>query len=435
MRAPAALLLLASALPAAAQTSEVRPARTSRAHYDHRAPEDRSADEAWRWIPRILLTPLSFALAVARATTQLVLEPIGPPPSSVDATEDAPAPLFAMPVIHLESEMSPALGAWVRLIPDEMLRVDLAAQHWDDARVEGWGTARLALGDGAGSIALLTDVGTRGDRIFHGIGHSEPDARRRYRQTRGGGSIEWRHDAFYRSSAIAASLRATHHRFEESGFGGASEPSLTAQDPDRPAGFVEGATVIEPRLALAIDSRSTELGAGNEGVALSMIVALATDVEHDARWTRAEARAEATVRLAPEHDLTFSGWAASVDPIAGAIPFVELVVLGGEPGQLAGFPLGRLHGRSAAIAGARYRWGIHQDGDAALHVELGNVFGASYDGFAIERGRLSIGISIDGLATDEHRLSVLFALGTAPLDGGGAIESGHVRFFVGSPPR
>jgi hypothetical protein len=418
------------ALPHAA--SAQREARTSRSHYDHRAPEDHSADDAWRWLPQLLLAPFSLVLALAQGSTRLILEPIGPPPSSPDATEPAPSPLFAMPALYLESEMSAAIGAWVRIMPNESVRIDLGGQHADDARVEGWGRARFVLGDG-GAFAIHGDASTRSDRIFHGIGDSEANMRRRYRHHRGGAMLEWTHSELFRSSEVSLSVRGTHHRFGESDFGGAEEPTLSAQD--RVDGFAEGATVIAPRVAIAIDSRERIVGAGNEGVALEMVGGTGSDVEHRAHWTHAEARAEATVRLAVEHDLTVGVWAASLDPIAGAIPFAELAILGGDPGRLAGFPQGRLVGRTAAIASARYRWGIHQDIDAALHVELGNVFDAGFADFAIERGRLSVGLAIDGLAGDEHRFGALIALGTERIDRGAAIESGHVRFFVGSPPR
>jgi hypothetical protein len=193
--------------------------------------------------------------------------------------------------------------------------------------------------------------------------------------------------------------------------------------------------VLEPHAAVAVDSRPRREAAA-PGAAIEAAAGWASDLESGARWLRASARGLVAFALAPEHDLTFTVRATAIEGAASAeVPFVERVVLGGEPGDLAGFPRGRLHGDSAAIVHARYRWGLDTWLDAALHVEAGNVFGRALSGFDAELARLSFGVAIDGVATDAHRFGLLLAFATAPLRDGAGVESGHVRFFVGSPPR
>jgi hypothetical protein len=423
MRVFCAVALVASIAHATTAYAQQAEARTSRSHYDHREPEDHTADEAWRWVPRVVLAPFALALSLFREPARLVLEPFDPPEGSEGA------PWIILPVVHLETEVSPAVGAWLAYTPDDALSMNLSIAHWDDARIEGRARATLDL-DGS-TIGIDADTSTRRDRIFHGTGASTPSDRRRYAHHQGGGTLAWRYRSFFRSSELALSVRATHHRFDETDYGGEGEPTLRAQDVD---GF-DGATVIEPRLSFAIDSRAPLLGAGNRGLAIGMAAAVGTDVEHDAHWIRSEAHAGVTIPILREHDLTFGVWATSVDAIDGAIPFVELAILGGEPGRFAGFPPGRFFGHSAVVTTSRYRWSIDQRVDASLDFELGDVLGPRFEGFAIERSRLSVALSIDGIANDDHRFGLLVGMGTSPIDDGLTPESGHVRFFIGSPPR
>jgi hypothetical protein len=413
--------------------------RTTREAYDHRVPPDRTLDDAARWPLRILLAPLRLVVSLGRESGRLALGDIGDDPSSIDADEPATSPaLRAMPIVHLETERSPAVGVDVSLLPVAGVRIDLRAQHWDDARIEGMLLARSTIHDGA-EIRLDVDGSTRSDRIWHGLGwDSAPSARRRYRHHRGGASLGI--ELGGASSDVRARIagRVTHHRFEGSGFGGAGEPSVDLQPDRAPPGLAEGSTVLEPLAAVGFDSRHEDRGSASPGAAIGLVLAYGVDVSGRSRWVRTETLAAATIALAPEHDLTLSTWAAAVEPIRddAPAPFVERIVLGGEPGRLAGFPLGRLHGDSAAIAHLRYRWGIHPGVDAALHAELGNVFGRVLEGLDAERMRLSFGLSIEGHGDpDAHRVGLLFAMGTEPIASGADVGSGHVRFFVGAPPR
>lgn len=408
---------------------------TERSAYDHRAPADHSAEEALRWIPRTLLAPMLGLTLLRREGIRVLLEPVGPPPSTPDSEEEELPPLGAMPVLMLENDRSPAVGVFVVVRPATGLVLDATFQHWDDERIEGWLRAVVAL-DADTALVLRGDGSTRGDRVFHGFAwDSRQEARTRYRHHQGGGRIALVR-GFFESSELALGVRVTHHRFGASGYGG--NPSLDAQvEPSSlPPGFADGATVLEERLGLTVDSRERPGRAPSEGLRLRMLAAHGADLEGSASWMRAGAELAGTAALAPEHDLTLSGWAAAVEPLGGAEPpFVEQVILGGRPGRLAGFLRGRLIGRSAALIHARYRWGIGANLDAALHVEAGNVFGARFEDLRVDRSRLSFGLSIDSLADDAHRVGLLFAMATEPLVDGADVTAGHVSFFLGSPPR
>jgi len=418
----AALLALVVAAPARAQERE---RITSREAYDHRAPEDDSADEAARWVPRVLLAPLWLLASGTREITRLMLEPIGPPPSSPDALEP-PRPVEVLPVVRLETDRSPALGVQVVLRAGEELAVTLATQHFDDRRFEAfselrWRPAREL------TIGLEGDGGTRADLQLHGLGWASGDDQRTdYRHVRGGGRLWVEHRAF-EASRLSLSMRLTHHRFSR------------REDDARPLppapGFERGATVAAPRLAWRVDQRDADR-AGHGGVAFEVTVGFGADVEGEARWLGLRARAAATVALSSHHDVTLAAYAALTEALTDAPPpFVELPTLGGDPGRLAGIVRGRLMGYSATVASLRYRWGIATSLDASLFVEAGNVFGAGFDDLTLERVRLSFGVGLDSLGSDDHRLGVVAALATDPLVDGGAIHGGHARLFIGSAPR
>jgi len=418
----AAVLAVAFAAPAHAQERE---RVTSREAYDHRPPPDDSDAEAARWVPRVLLSPIWLLAAAGREITRLILEPVGPPPSSPDTLEPGTRPIEVLPVIRLETDRSAAVGVQVVLRADDVLAARFATQHWDDRRLESWAELRWQPID-ALTIGLEGDAGTRADLQLHGLGwNSRDDQRTDYRHVRGGGRLWIAHRAFA-ASELTLSGRVTHHRFSREG-------SNARPLPPAP-GFDRGATVAAPRLSWRVDQRAADR-AGAGGVAFDLGVDFGADLEGDARWLGLEASAAATVAFSSHHDVTLGGYAAITEALTDAPPvFAELPTLGGDPGRLAGFVRGRLYGYSAVVASLRYRWGIATTLDASLFVEAGNVFGAGFDDLTLERARLSFGFGLDSLGGDSHRLGIVAALATDPLVDGGAIHGGHARLFIGSAP-
>ena len=119
------------------------------------------------------------------------------------------------------------------------------------------------------------------------------------------------------------------------------------------------------------------------------------------------------------------------DPLdeEGAIPFTELVSLGGVR-PLRGFLENRLLDRSSAVALFEYRWPIHVLLDGTIHYALGNVFGEHLEDFDFGLLRQSLGIGFLAAGARDHTFELLVAGGTDTFDGGGEVDS--FRFVLGS---
>jgi len=127
------------------------------------------------------------------------------------------------------------------------------------------------------------------------------------------------------------------------------------------------------------------------------------------------------------------------DPLGPSpIPFTELVYLGGDH-AMRGFYLGRLLGRSAAVATASYAWPIAPWVDGDLQLAVGNVFGEHLTGFEPGLLRFSgaLGVSVGGLqktsvmGSQDAPVEFLIGIGSETFDHGGQIDS--IRVMAGVP--
>jgi hypothetical protein len=118
------------------------------------------------------------------------------------------------------------------------------------------------------------------------------------------------------------------------------------------------------------------------------------------------------------------------DPLGDRpVPFTELVTLGG-PNLMPGFRPGRMYDRSAVVATLRYSWPIWIWLNGSLQVATGNVFGEHFDGFRLERGRLSAALGIEGNSSRDSVFQALFGFGSETFESGGKIDS--LRIAVGA---
>ncbi len=118
------------------------------------------------------------------------------------------------------------------------------------------------------------------------------------------------------------------------------------------------------------------------------------------------------------------------DPLdGGAIPFTELVTLGGlEP--MRGFYAGRLADRSAAVAELAYRWPIWIWLNGSMRAEVGNVFGEHLQGFDAGKLRWSGSIGVESTNPAETGFELLFGVGSETFESGGKVDS--IRFVIGT---
>ncbi len=101
--------------------------------------------------------------------------------------------------------------------------------------------------------------------------------------------------------------------------------------------------------------------------------------------------------------------------------------------------IGRLLGRSAAVATASYAWPIGPWVDGDLQLAVGNVFGEHLSGFdpGLLRFSGTFGLSIGGrqktaiMGSQDAPLQIIIGIGSETFDHGGQIDS--LRLTAGVP--
>lgn len=97
---------------------------------------------------------------------------------------------------------------------------------------------------------------------------------------------------------------------------------------------------------------------------------------------------------------------------------------------MRGYLNGRLIDRSALVASAQYTWPIWVYLNGVLQADVGNVFGAHFDGFDAGLLRLSTAIGFRSSGEPDSGLEVLVAGGTDPFEQGFHYSS--FRLVIGS---
>jgi len=121
---------------------------------------------------------------------------------------------------------------------------------------------------------------------------------------------------------------------------------------------------------------------------------------------------------------------SSIFPVAGGeVPFDQTIDAGGQ-GPMQGFRPGQLRGGSAIALTLAYEWPVWLFLNARIYATLGNAFGFGFQGFAVERLRLSFGIALRPPTPGEHPFELGVGAGTDPFDDGASIST--FRFFVGT---
>jgi hypothetical protein len=281
------------------------------------------------------------------------------------------------------------------------------------------------------SLEVHFETVTRPDEAFYGIGPTTLDASvSRYTKTWFDGSVaeELR---FGRGSQLTGTVGL--RRVTTSPGHYADDPSLeraaAAGDFAVPFGFERSYTEPYARLGLRLDSRARGATSGS-GIQLQAQGEQGGDVEHvGGGWVRYAGALKATLDL-DDHGrlLSLALGALFADPLSShAIPFTELVSLGGEA-WMHGYWEGRLVDRSAAVAALQYAWPVAPWASGLLEVAVGNVFDAHLDGLRPELLRLSpaLGLGING----DPPVELLVGVGTETFEHGTQVQSFRLTFGV-----
>jgi hypothetical protein len=290
--------------------------------------------------------------------------------------------------------------------------------------------------DRAESVALTAQVQRRNDSPFYGLGpRSSQHGKVRY------GTATARVETSYETQlSTSVSLRVAGGA-RSLGFkagtccGNTSLPdAIQNGDVESPPGFGNGYTALFNRLSLNIDTRAPRPAPGS-GVRVEAHgePTFAVDSRGAAgrrSWVKYGGSAGAALDLTGEQRvLALTVAAELVDPLAGAVPFVDQATLGGDE-HMRGFLRGRLVDRSAVVTTLEYSWPVWVFLDGAIHVAAGNVFGERLSGFDTGAMRLSTGIGVRSNQKRGAGIEILVAAGTDPIDEGAGISS--FRFSIGS---
>jgi hypothetical protein len=185
------------------------------------------------------------------------------------------------------------------------------------------------------------------------------------------------------------------------------------------------------RVALTLDSRKprpeqgsgVRLAAHGEGV-------FAPGGSMRRAWVKYGAEAGAFVDVSgTQRVVSIVAAAELADPLLGTIPFVDQASLGGDQ-PMKGYLRNRLIGRSSVVAGLHYTWPVWVYLDGVIQVDVGNVFGARFEGFDPKLLRMTAGIGVRESGDRDAGFEFLVAGGTDPLAEGFHVSS--FRFLVGS---
>jgi hypothetical protein len=113
----------------------------------------------------------------------------------------------------------------------------------------------------------------------------------------------------------------------------------------------------------------------------------------------------------------------------GAVPFTELVSLGGDD-TMRGFYVGRLVDSSGAVATLRYRWPVWMWLNGTAEAAVGNVFPAYLKGFSASLLRLSAAVGLETPQTANGAFMLLVGFGTETFAQGTKVDS--LRLVLGT---
>ncbi len=407
--------------------------------YDGRGEPPATPGDVLLWGPRVVFAPVYFVSEfVIRRPLGFVIagaERAGLPALLYDLFTFGPdrrAGFF--PTAYLDFGFRPSVGLYT---------------FWDDAFVRGH---ELRLRGATGGKEWLSGAFTerfrfgatrdkaftleasalrRPDYTFFGVG---PDTRQsnlmRYGMDRlqGRAAFEQR---FATIGLLRSDLRVESVDFRRGGLGDDRRLSdAVAGGLPAPAAYSRGYTSLVSGLSVSVDQRRAR-EPHTAGVFASASFENAADARATARFVRYGGTAGGFV------DVNQRGRVVSLavntrfaEPLGqGAIPFTELVTLGGtEP--MRGFYPGRLTDRSAASAELAYRWPVWLWLDGTVRSEVGNVFGEHLAGFSTGKLRWSGTIGVESTGSPDGRLEILVGAGSETFESGGKIDS--LRFVIGT---
>jgi hypothetical protein len=347
-----------------------------------------------------------------------------------------------VPIAFVDFGFNPSIGVYA-FWDDAFFRGDDLRAHvsfWPDEWIGGSLVQRIRLAD-KNSVQIKLSGVRRPDQVYYGIGPSTLEsAHSRYRIDRLDGGVLadfqlWRSSRVQAGAGVRATSFADGHYGRDPGL----LENVAAGVFPLPDGFSRGYTAEYNDVLVAVDSRRAYPSEGS-GVRLEAQAEQGTDFRQSpaAGWIHYAGGAGGYWDVnGSRRVLSLSTLVMFSDPIGDrAVPFTELVTVGGDvatpgsfPAPMPGFFGGRLVDRSAAVATLRYKWPIGPWVAGSLQAAVGNVFGAHLDGFATRLLRFSGSVGIQTDSSPDSSFEILFGFGTETFDHGAQVDS--LRLAVG----
>jgi len=434
------LALAATTLPTSLAGAEEQPEKRPVPNYDGRGGPPQTPGQKALWVPRILLSPLYFV------SEFVVRRPLG---FAITAAEKAELPsvlydFFAfgpdhkagiVPIAFVDFGFLPSVGLY-GFWDDAGFKghaLRLRGSTWGPKWLSGTATERFTFSDRF-DLTLTSTATRRPDYAFYGIGS---DTRESDLMRYTGKLVDAHVES--RASFAGSSWLETAVGYRGASFGHTDfyddQPSVDDQiatgELAAPPGFVDGYRAPFARARLVLDSRGKSHSSTGARIELSGEEGVDLKNSPTSGWLRYGGTVGGFVDLADSgRVISLSVSALLADPLGDRpVPFTELVTLGG-PALMPGFRAGRLYDRSAVVATLRYAWPIWIWLNGSLQVATGNVFGERFDGFRVERGRLSTALGIESSGSRDSVFQALIGFGSETFESGGKIDS--LRVVVGA---
>lgn len=274
----------------------------------------------------------------------------------------------------------------------------------------------------------------RKDLPFYGIGSESPSSPRlRYQAMTSQLSLGYQ-NRFWRASTLSARVGIRTLSFgtgtccgEQSIYDAVQSGSIPP-----PPGLGDGYVAEFQGLSLTLDSRRP-LPENGTGVRLEghgeAVFAPARGSHEGRSWIGYGGSAGVALDAGGGRVFGLGVNAELVDPLRGTVPFTDQVSLGGNK-PMRGYLQGRLIDRSSFVARTQYTWPIWFYLNGVVQVDVGNVFGAHFDGFAPDLLRLSTAIGVRSNGSPDSGLEILVAGATDPFQSG--FRYSAFRLVIGS---
>ena len=422
--------LAVAAPPAAADPKRATP------DYDGRGNPEARPPATWRWIPRIILSPLYVV------NEYVVRRPLGALVTYAERKHwaDSVVELFTFgpknndvlaPTALFDFGLLPSVGFFYvgddNFVTNNQVRFHAAT--WGPKWITVTAADRYTYDDNKAFLQARLEFKRSEDNLYFGVGPDTTSvSRSRYGLQRAEGSLGY-HRKLLNESQM--NLTSGVHAIADVAGDCCADPSIDVRIAEGvlpvPPGYGESYTALFEHADITIDSRVPKPFPGT-GFFLHGEGTASLELTRERSWV-AYSGVLGGSRDLTGHQRVLKVQAAVgfVDPLQGGlVPFNELA----SPGTalMPGFVAGYMVDRSYAAAQVGYTWPVAVGIDGQTRLSTGNAFGDHLDNFSLQKLRVSADIGLTTSAARDQGFELLVGLGSETFEQGGKITSVRVSF-------